>query len=44
MADCIENWYARRYSKLSEAQKQNLRDLGKSDDYLVLYGYKSAGR
>jgi hypothetical protein len=40
----VENWYARRYSKLSEAQKKNLRDLGKSDDYLVLYGYKSAGR
>jgi hypothetical protein len=36
----VENWYARRYSTLSEAQKQNLRNLGKSDDYLVLYGYK----
>ncbi|MDR0515957.1 MAG: hypothetical protein LBH25_02825 [Fibromonadaceae bacterium] len=36
----VENWYARRYPKLSEAQKQNLRKLGKSDDYLVLYGYK----
>ena len=38
----VENWYARRYPKLSEAQKQNLRRLGKSDDYLVLYGYKNA--
>ena len=38
----VENWYARRYPKLSEAQKQNLRRLGKSDDYLVLYGYKKA--
>jgi len=37
----VENWYARRYPKLSEAQKQNLRCLGKSDDYLALYGYKS---
>lgn len=36
----VENWYARRYSKLSEAQKQNLRNLGKSDDYLELYGMK----
>ncbi|MBL7112827.1 MAG: hypothetical protein ISS19_12900 [Bacteroidales bacterium] len=34
----IENWYARRYPKLSAAQKENLRKLGKSDDYLVLYG------
>ncbi len=36
----IENWYVRRYSKLSIAQKQNLRALGKSDDYLELYGLK----
>jgi hypothetical protein len=36
----VENWYARRYPKLSAAQKVNLRKLGKSDDYLVLYGYK----
>ena len=32
----VENWYARRYSKLSAAQKANLRALGKSDDYLEL--------
>ena len=37
----VENWYARRYPKLSEAQKRNLRNLGKSVDYLVLYGYKT---
>jgi len=36
----IENWFERRYPKLSNAQKQNLRTLGKSDDYLVMYGYK----
>ncbi len=36
----VENWYARRYTKLSEAQKANLRALGKSDDYLELYGLK----
>ena len=36
----VENWYARRYSKLSAAQKTNLRALGKSDDYLELYGMK----
>jgi hypothetical protein len=36
----VENWYARRYPKLSSAQKANLRKLGKSDDYLVLYGLK----
>lgn len=36
----VENWYARRYSKLSAAQKANLRALGKSDDYLELYGMK----
>jgi hypothetical protein len=36
----VENWYARRYPKLSAAQKANLRALGKSDDYLVLYGMK----
>ncbi|MCY7331106.1 MAG: BREX-1 system adenine-specific DNA-methyltransferase PglX [Pseudanabaena sp. CAN_BIN31] len=34
----VENWYARRYPKLSQAQKANLRQLGKSDDYLQLYG------
>lgn len=33
----VENWYARRYSKLVAAQKKNLRDLGKSDNYLTLY-------
>ena len=38
--DEVENWYARRYPKLSRAQKENLRKLGKSDDYLVLYGLK----
>jgi hypothetical protein len=36
----VENWYARRYPKLSGAQKANLRALGKSDDYLALYGLK----
>ena len=36
----VENWYARRYSKLSAAQKANLRALGKSDDYLELYGMR----
>ncbi len=36
----VENWYARRYPKLSKAQKSNLLKLGKSDDYLVLYGLK----
>lgn len=36
----VENWYARRYPKLSAAQKANLRVLGKSDDYLELYGLK----
>jgi hypothetical protein len=36
----VENWYIRRYPKLSAARKHNLRNLGKSDDYLVLYGYK----
>jgi hypothetical protein len=36
----VENWYARRYPKLSAAQKANLRALGKSDDYLELYGLK----
>ena len=36
----VENWYARRYPKLSAAQKTNLRALGKSDDYLKLYGLK----
>ncbi len=36
----VENWYARRYAKLSAAQKANLRALGKSDDYLELYGLK----
>jgi hypothetical protein len=36
----VENWYARRYPKLSAAQKQNLRNLGKSDNYLELYGLK----
>jgi hypothetical protein len=36
----VEDWYARRYPKLSAAQKANLRALGKSDDYLQLYGLK----
>lgn len=36
----VENWYARRYAKLSAAQKANLRALGKSDDYLELYGLR----
>jgi hypothetical protein len=36
----VENWYARRYPKLSAAQKTNLRALGKSDDYLELYGMR----
>lgn len=36
----VENWYARRYPKLSAAQKANLRALGKSDDYLELYEMK----
>jgi hypothetical protein len=36
----VENWYARRYAKLSAAQKANLRAFGKSDDYLELYGLK----
>ena len=34
----VENWYARRYPRLVAAQKENLRKLGKSDDYLELYG------
>lgn len=36
----VEYCYARRYPKLSAAQKANLRVLGKSDDYLELYGLK----
>jgi hypothetical protein len=36
----VENWFARRYAKLSAAQKANLRALSKSDDYLELYGLK----
>ncbi len=36
----VENWYARRYPKLSAAQKANLRKLGKTDDYLELYGMR----
>jgi hypothetical protein len=36
----VENWYARRYCRLSAAQKANLRALGKSDNYLELYGMK----
>jgi hypothetical protein len=36
----VENWYARRYGKLSAAQKANLRALGKSDNYLELYGMR----
>ena len=37
----VENWHARRYSKLSAAQKANLRALGKSDDYLELYRFQN---
>lgn len=33
----VETWYERRYGKLVAAQKENLRKLGKSDDYLELY-------
>jgi hypothetical protein len=36
----VEHWYTRRYPKLSAAQKANLRKLGKSDDYLELYGLR----
>lgn len=36
----VESWYSRRYPRLSAAQKANLRALGKSDDYLVLYGMR----
>jgi hypothetical protein len=36
----VENWFARRYTKLFVAQQANLRTLGKSDDYLELYGLK----
>ncbi|WP_163380156.1 Eco57I restriction-modification methylase domain-containing protein [Cyclobacterium sp. SYSU L10401] len=36
----VEDWFARRYPKLSAAQKANLRKLGKSDDYLELYEIK----
>jgi hypothetical protein len=36
----VEDWYARRYSRRSAAQKANLRALGKRDDYLELYGFK----
>ncbi len=36
----VESWYARRYPKLSAAQKANLRKIGKSDDYFELYGLK----
>lgn len=33
----VENWYERRYPKLVEAQKRNLRKLGKPDDYVEIY-------
>lgn len=33
----VENWYARRYPKLVEAQKENLTKQGKPTDYLELY-------
>jgi len=36
----VENWFERRYPRLSTAQKTNLRNLGMSDDYLELYGLK----
>lgn len=32
-----ENWYARRYPKLVNAQKRNLADLGKPTDYIEIY-------
>jgi hypothetical protein len=35
----LESFF-RRYPKFSAAQKANLRSLGKSDDYLKLYGLK----
>lgn len=37
--DEIESWYARRYPKLSAAQKENMRKLGKSTDFLEIYGF-----
>ncbi len=37
----VEVWYSRRYPRLSAAQKANLRKLGKSDDYLELYGLRN---
>lgn len=33
----IENWFARRYPKLSQAQKRNLQALGKPTDYVEIY-------
>jgi hypothetical protein len=33
----VENWYARRYPKLVQAQKENLKVLGKPTDYVELY-------
>ncbi len=33
----VENWYARRYTGLVLAQKENLRRLGKPTDYLKIY-------
>src|SRR5699024_4327323 len=33
----VENWYARRYPRLVEAQKENLAEQGKPTDYLELY-------
>lgn len=36
----VEKWYERRYPKLAKAQKENLKKLGKSTDYLELYGMK----
>jgi hypothetical protein len=40
----IENWYSRRYPRLSAAQKANLKKLGKSDDYLELYGLRNQAK
>lgn len=33
----VENWYARRYPKLVTAQKKNLQNTGKPQDYIEIY-------
>ncbi len=33
----VENWYARRYPKLVNAQKRNLANLGKPTNYIEIY-------